>query len=455
MSQPVPVQKVLFWFLAAAMATFLAVAMLFVAVNWHDRPPTPAALRLAQITRALPAVAPERNGFVYLLGIDGAPALDPRTLGAGRFAWLQQQAATPGPVPRAFPDGIAPHVPERAPAFLALYASCRQIDGNCAEALEADPVQALAWVNSEQWILERYLALLAHSAWSEARPFDPELPLAPYNWALDAQRLFFVHAWINAGKGDVEAVATLLGQDMAFWRMVLASSDNFTARRAATVALNRHLMWASLVMRTLPPEQRMAAIPAPWRAELTAAERSVLRNVATEYNTVRRNVELIKRAHRARLWAPLAPLTDRVFQVQHTLNPHADRMVAVADVYSGPYAQLGQAGKQIGAVYSDAEHAIDSWLYNLAGRSVPGPRLPEVAFYASRSADLEGLRRAALLTAELRSEDIDLAAMQQRLNEAALRNPITGQPFTWDEKAQAVRFSGISAAPYGEYVIFY
>lgn len=431
-------------------------AALFIAINWHDRPATPAARRLEQVLQSLPAVAAHQNGFVYLLGADTAPEQDPGRVGSTRFAWLTRAGAARSPTPaRTFPDQLASHIPDRAPAFLALYASCRQIDGNCAEALEADPVQAVAWVNSEQWLLERYLALLGHPGWSEASPLAPELPPAPYNWALDSQRLFFVHAWVSASKGDVNAVRTLLDKDMAFWRMVLASSHSFMARRAATVALNRHLMWASLVMRSLPPEQRLDAIPAQWRAEFTWAERSILRNVAFEYATARRSLQLVKRSHRANLWAPLASLSERLFQVQHSINPHADRMVAAADMFTGPYASLPLAGKRIADGDTPADNLLDSWLYNLAGRSLPGPRMAEIMFYASRSADLDVLRQAALLTAQLRSAQLEPAVMQERINRATLRNAYTGQPFLWDAQAQALRFSGISAAPYHEYGIYY
>ncbi|QYF94199.1 hypothetical protein KY495_02935 [Massilia sp. PAMC28688] len=454
MTKPLSVPHILSWFLAAALATLLAIALVFLAVNWHDRAPSAGARRLEQVSQSLPTVAPADNAFIYLLGIDAPQGQDPRVIGRARFTWLQQQAQANGAA-RVFPDGLDGATPERAPAFLALYASCRQIDGNCAEALDADPVQAVAWVNSEQWILDRYLALLDHGAWSEARPFDPELPLAPYNAALDMQRLFFVHAWITAGKGEAQAVADLLQRDLAFWRMVLASSDNFTAKRAATVAINRHFTWSSLVMRSMPPEQRLQAIPPAWRTALSAPERAILRNAASEFQTLRRSVMVVKNKHRAGLWAPLEKLNDRLFQVQHTLNPHADALVATADAFGADYARLPQAASALAGARTDGDDVVDSWLYNLAGRSLPGPRMHEVVFFASRVADLEALRRAALLTAQLRSDDPEPAAMAGKVAASALRNPYTGKPFVWDEQMQAVRFAGISPPPYNEYVVYY
>lgn len=465
-----PVSTVFSWLIAVALATALVLALVFMVVNWNDRAPNAAATRLAQVTQALPAVGPGDNGFVYLLGMDSPNEQDPRKVGAARFAWLTQQAhrttaaastaapSTAAPstaVASTFPDRIAPYVVDRAPAYLALYASCRQIDGNCEEALEKDPVQAVAWVNSEQWILDRYLALLDHAAWGEARPLDAALPSAPYNLALDSQRLFFVHAWINATKGDVAQVRKLLGKELAFWRRVLASSDSVHARTAAAVAIGRHFVWSSLVFRSVPTEQRQGAIPTEWQTEFSLAERSVLRNAAAEYEALKHRMGLLKERHRASLLAPLSPLSDRLFHVQHTVNQHADELLTVADAFAVEYPRLPKAGQAIPLGKVTADDMVDSWLYNMAGKAAPGPDLAILQASARRSADLEALRRAALATAQLRADGVPPEGMQARLDGSTLRHPGTGQPFKWDDAAQGVRFAGISAAPQDSYTVFY
>lgn len=450
-----PVSTVFFWLVAAALATALALVLVFFAVNWRDRAPSAAARRLDQVTQALPVVTPAQNAFIYLLGMDSPHQQDPAKVGSVRFNWLVQQSRVAAAPAASFPDRIAPYVVERAPAYLALYASCRQIDGNCADALEKDPVQAVAWVNSEQWILDRYLALIGHPAWSEVRPLDPGMPAVPYTVALDSQRLFFVHVWINASKGDVAAVNDLLGKDLVFWRRVLAASDSVHARMAAAVAIGRHFVWSSLVFRTLPPDQRLDAIPSAWRSPMTAAERSILRNAAAEYEASKRSLVMLRERHRASLLSPLAPLSDRLIHVQHTANRHADALAAVADAFALDYPRLPKAGQALPTPQPVAQDVVDSWLYNLVGKAAPAPDLTMLQTSARRSADLEGLRRAALVTALLRAEPVAPEAMQARLDASELRDPGTGKPFKWDAEAQGVRFVGISPKPQDRYTVYY
>lgn len=454
-----PIQKIIFWMLAACLATALALAAVFIAVNWNDREPSESARVLDHENRRLPPAKAEGNAYSYLLGLDSPQDREPRAVGAARLAWLQQQLATTRPA-TSYPDKLAPYALQRSPSFATLYAACRQIDGACATALEADPVQAVAWVSSEQWILDRYLTLLAQPAWDEARPFDPELPLAPYNLALDSQRLFFVHVWIAAGKGAVDEVRTLLGKDLAFWRRVLVASDNFTSRNAAVVAISRHFMWSSLVLRSLPLADEMRAVPQEWRVPFTRADYTIYRNVAAEYGTVRRNMALLKQRHRDRLWAPLAPLSDFVLHEQDAANRHAEVMLHVVttlDVEPAalPAAVRKAAAIRVQAVDSQVDDKVDSWLYNVAGKQAAGPRVPELIAYVTRAADLEGLRRAALVTAQLRSEGVEGQDMPARLKAAEPRNPYTSAPFTWSETSQAVEFNGLTPAPRGNYLVFY
>lgn len=450
-----PIQQFIFWILAACLATGLALAALFVIVNWSDRTPSQAARQLDAAVSKLPLATATGNGYAYLLGLDSPQDRDPAIVGAARMAWLQQQvktAASSG----AYPDQLAPYALQRSPSFGALYAACRQVDGACATALDADPVQAVAWVSSEQWILDRYLALLAHPHWNEVRPFDPELPPVPYNLALDSQRLFFVHAWIAAGKGEVDEVSTLLGKDLAFWRRVLVASDNFSSRSAAVVAISRHFIWSSLVLRSLPIDQQMQAVPAAWRTAFGRADYTIGRNVAAEYATVQRNMAVLRQRHRDRLWAPLAPLSGFVLHVQDASNRHADAMLAVATALDVDHAALPAAVRTAGAIATrSADSKVDSLLYNVAGKAAAGPRVPELLAYVTRAADLEGLRRAALLAAQLRSEAVEVTDMAARVREADLRNPYTGAPLVWNAQAQAIEFTGLTAAPRGQYLVFY
>ena len=57
--------------------------------------------------------------------------------------------------------------------------------------------------------------------------------------------------------------------------------------------------------------------------------------------------------------------------------------------------------------------------------------------------DLEGIRRAALLVAELRADGVTADEAAQRLPGSAILDPYTGHPFTWEDAGDAVVFQGL------------
>jgi hypothetical protein len=64
----------------------------------------------------------------------------------------------------------------------------------------------------------------------------------------------------------------------------------------------------------------------------------------------------------------------------------------------------------------------------------------DVGQYAIRVGSAEGMRRAALLTVELRSQLIPSAGLSDKLKASPLRNPYDGQPFEWDAADEAIVF---------------
>lgn len=64
------------------------------------------------------------------------------------------------------------------------------------------------------------------------------------------------------------------------------------------------------------------------------------------------------------------------------------------------------------------------------------------AMYALRVGSIEGMRRAALLVAELRSRGVVADDVRAQLGQAELRRPFDGEPFTWNAAEQAVQHEG-------------
>ena len=63
--------------------------------------------------------------------------------------------------------------------------------------------------------------------------------------------------------------------------------------------------------------------------------------------------------------------------------------------------------------------------------------------------DVEGVRRAALLTSELRSRGIVVAQVPTALSSSLIRDPCTGERFGWDAQKETLTFNGLERPPRG------
>jgi hypothetical protein len=80
---------------------------------------------------------------------------------------------------------------------------------------------------------------------------------------------------------------------------------------------------------------------------------------------------------------------------------------------------------------------------------------PDFTSYAVRVADLEGIRRTALLATELRNQHIPSDLVGQYLRDAQDRNPYNGEPFVWDDAADAIVFTGLESGERGQHSLLY
>jgi hypothetical protein len=91
----------------------------------------------------------------------------------------------------------------------------------------------------------------------------------------------------------------------------------------------------------------------------------------------------------------------------------------------------------------------------LLGTALGTPQPELAANYALRVADLEGARRAAVLTVDLRLLKIppELAGAMVAL--AASRDPYTGGPFAWTPEPAMVSFTGLERTNGTRHIFLY
>lgn len=415
------------WVIGSVLGLCVVAYAKAIAVNWHDQAPSEAALRLTKAYRERPAIADQDNGFVYLL----------------HFADTQDD----------------PELREhRHPTVKQFVAACSPRGADCDdEFLAADEVFAL-WIASEPWLLDRYRGLIARAGWQEQLPFDVGLPT--YKLVADGQRLLLLQARDLARRGDHAAVRSLLDADMRFWREALKSSDTLLSKAIALVALKRHFRWGNLVLRQFPNSDALLAMPAQWDLAITDAERSLRRCVAGEWTFTS---ETLRKAGtefspgdapwQTLLNRSLAPL----YQYQDSINGLALIYEAQAPLLDVPLAGYENAMLHASATVEQLREdvfAVNS-LYNVAGKYLFSEGSYDFSPYGRRINDLEGIRRAAVLTVRLRAQGVNIDDVIPALETAPLRNPYDDRSFSWDLDRQAIVFVGLEQSEYGVHAFRY
>src|SRR5262245_5313465 len=115
------------WIVGSLLGLVVIAYLGLLAINWRDQPPSDAARRLAAIAKNRPPLADAENGWVYLA---------------------------------KFREGLQDRSATRSPAIRKISESCRGrvLAPDCVVAFDGEDLMR-EWTQSEQDLLDRYLAL--------------------------------------------------------------------------------------------------------------------------------------------------------------------------------------------------------------------------------------------------------------------------------------------------------
>lgn len=455
-------------------ALLLGVYLTALAMNRHDRAPSAEVRAMAALLDELPEVADEDNGYVYLLGFGAPRGTDPWQTGAERADRIRAMRASYDSSRQDDPHSEALDLgPPPGADASAWREACYRAERQCFEALTAAPGASIAdWLEERDWALARYERLLSYSRWRDIETYDSRGPFARHNDAYRAQRIWFIDAWRRAGEGDVAGVRERLRADLELWRLALAESSTYLSKLLAAGLVQRHFEWANIVLKRLPSDSVLAAVPDSWRTSMTRAERSMRRALSGELRFVRNTMEAMD-AGRGAYPSPegvdgspgwMTRLEQQMWrallQPGDFTNKRARQFRGYIDAADAPYERFADALEQ--ARVSAVGHArAAGWqdaLYNVVGDHLLRLDDGALGVYANgtaRAGDLEGVRRAALLAAELRSRRVVPAQVARELARAALRDPYTGDPLRWDAASGAIVFVGLARSNAGRYAMRY
>jgi hypothetical protein len=423
------VLKAIGWTAAGLIGLVVLLYLAALAINWRDREPSAAAKQLMQMFRDRPAVAEANNAFAYLQ------------------RWEQN-----------------PNRPSRRPAAVEEFLeTCRPGNPECAAAFDRADGLFAQWNAANGELLDGYMDFSGRSGWHEGNVFTEE-SIPRYSGPMDGQKMLLLRARELAKQGDADQVRTLLDSDLRFWRMVLQSSDILVSKMMATGALIRHFEWGTLVLRSLPAAKQAKAIPAGWSNEISDQERSMERCMAGEWlfssSILRRapsdyfGVTSEHAIGRGVMW-----FARRLYQQQDTINRYAEHNLSVAGAFEVPLAAYPRVAAEVREREKQTANDLFPYgaVYNLPGAWFFAIMLlgSDTTSYYVRVGDLEGVRRAALTAAILRSSGVEAKDVSVALSNDEQRDPYTNEPFVWDEVSQAIVFRGLQSGERGEHRMYY
>jgi len=443
------------WTIASGVFLVIALYGILVAINWSDEAPSADAVRLQRIVSERAPLADRDNAFVLSLGLLAPQDKDAYQWGLARKAFMEHFVSPASGAYVPMPGKEVDYMASRSAATKALDEACRRGDAGCLRLLEQDPARLDAWLASEGWLLARYRNLLACKGWRETLPNASNAPFATYNGAMTGQMLFLMQALQKARAGDAATARAMLQQDLVYWRMVLRSSDLLISKMIAAAAVERHFVLGNLVLRELQHAGKTVAAPDAWTRPISRDERSMQRALAGEWTYWK--VSMPKQPSDGSLPAPVQWLVFRLmrptYQPQATNNLYATFLLDQAKDVDVDFRMLPQAVRaaspdMASTHFFRAYNTMGNILYLIMATN-------DFTGYAVRVSDLEGVRRAALLAVDMRSDASDASTPLRRIEASAWRNPYTDRAFQWEPQTQGVVFEGLSGGERGHQTVLF
>lgn len=434
-------------------------------VNRADRPPSDVARDLERIAESAAPVADRDNGYIFALGFSAPDKADAGSVGIAHAEWLRKFMATAGPT--EFPvlpgEKRAPS-DTRDPDLKRIAALCKDAGLACAKAMDGDQLRLQASVQRNAELIERYETLTKLRQWRELWPDDVRSTFVPLNHVLEGQRLTLMKAWLMASGGDASGCKHLLEQDLGFWRMVLADSSSLIVKVVAARAVEQHFTMGNLALRRLGPASALKGVPDGWRIPVSGRERSMAKVMANEWKFSDAQLRLVTTSSAPIPAEAEAGLSDHVsnlfapflLQPQATSNAGAERLQAISALFERDYPAMPGAANALLASEKAASNGVTGIsIYNPVGEILVGlAGMENFTQYGFRIADLEGVRRVALLAAQLRSKAVDVENLPQQIIQADLRGPYDGKAFEWNAAEQSLALRRTLAGKPDLYVVY-
>jgi hypothetical protein len=408
---------------AGALGVIAGIGYLILA--WRGDLPSRDARRLQALYDSRVPAPDARNAWFDTFGFAAPAGLDAHEQGLRRVEWIRRQRASSG-VQGEDPGARYPNAAPQTAGLQQITDHCNNdTAAACLAAVERGAPGPL--LENEDAYLRRYRTLLEREDWYEALVWRETEPMPHFGHVATTQRVLLIRLRQAASRGEFASIRDTLEHDFAFARRLLERSDSLISKLMAVALIRQNFLYGSQVLRMLPPERVLETVPRGWSTPFTVAELSMWRCLAGEYQFMKHAVHAMYQDLYdsmddnllERLVRSLRRRTGSTLEI----NKSAELFTALAELFEVPVEQYPSARATLLMRVESAQTA-------------------DMAVYPLRVGTVEGMRRLALLTAQLRSRAVPVDQVKAQVRQSDLRAPFDGQPFAWREEDRVLELEG-------------
>ena len=446
--RPAHIAKLAAWALAG---TVLIVAVLAVLINLRDPEISGEARAMAHFE--LPAIPPEGNAYVALLGLTAPPRVDPMAEG-NRLAAERDGALSADPFARQ----RLPHEEREADSdqddHLAFTgdrdAGCDIFSEPCLPFARARDQAVRALFAGNRLLIDRYEQ-------AQRLPGFAAVPIADKRRAdIERSNLGRVHAVLltvaalNAQQQHAAEACGFLQADGAFWRRMLSGAGTLGDKLSAFRALAEDARLASELIASKAfdaascgPSLRMLLAPlTAWELSLADAFRMAfvpMVRILASWPDPAISVEPESWADRH---LKETPLYDLFYRRNASINRSAELYAGLAALAAQPTPRFIAARDAFVADSADLVSIGPSWIYNPLGKTLVARHLPLHVDYIAHAHGVAAYVKLVRMQLDLKLAAVSLAEVPQFLERAGpdSANPLDGRPFRWDREHRSLSF---------------
>ncbi len=215
-----------------------------------DKTIAPSAdfIELTEAYKDRTVIPPEKNAFVYLMGITAPEGKDPITVGQSIIDWSNKQIDNGGksdsPEPKMF-YSLGKNYDE-----LVEKIHCKI---RAATPCALDKQQALARevIHSNKRLLQRWYKLLDFSAYQNIQTIDLMTLFPNYAINIELQRLALIDLWLNRHDYPSGKIKQTLQKDYDFHIRQAANAITLVEKMVAVAKLRQHYYWLNEILKSV------------------------------------------------------------------------------------------------------------------------------------------------------------------------------------------------------------